>query len=179
MFGRAGRSLLHPFSDRQYDTSANSSPPPCRRKCGMLCHGGMQRSAVRSLARRALGRPVRSSYIPPRAGMGWESCAIKDGYPRARSASAFTRSHDRDVDFPRNASPVILRQSWPPRVGHAGSCATVIRRVISSVFRNVEARFDCAVWIEFAHSGLNKADLPSRTCSLIPLIPVWMMCLLD
>ena len=48
-----------------------------------------------------------------------------------------------------------------------GSNKTPIGRALSSVFWHAAAESGCAIWVEFARSGLNPSDPISRMCTLL------------
>ena len=125
MFGGAGRSLLRPYSERQYDTRENGTPL-CRMRFGTLPHGGRHSSDLRSLALSSLNQPSQFAHIQIPVGRapwdcsvgGWACCDTS--YPRAAAVGSsnggdfqdraviwFDWSRGRNANFRRDASPVI------------------------------------------------------------------------
>ena len=186
-FGRVGRSLLRPFSVRQYDSAASSSTKLPQ---------GLKDVIPWWIAQLGCAKPRMVCTRPTHPVLAYsDACGeghlgaitVLDGMVATHHThvpSWFARAKTGIFELELMACVIGLLAAMAIAPGRPvllccdnmgargtimrGTCGAAIGRMISSVFWNIAAQFECAVWIEFAPSALNSADPPSRSCPLLP-----------
>ena len=188
MFGRTGRALIHPFTARQYEPGARAKAPLSTELKEVIPWWIAQLARTRP---RMVSTRARSPVLvyTDACGEGHIGAAIViDGtryYHLTHVPAWFLRAKVGifELELAACVFGLVLASLYAPgrpvllccdNMGSRGavvrgSCATVIGRMVASVFWNVAAHFPCAVRVDYVPSGLNVADPPSRACECLPV----------
>ena len=187
LFGRDGRSPLHPFSDRQYETTSSSSTSLSKDLDDVIPFWLAQLGGANPRA--VCTRPMRPALVYKDAfGEGnLVAITVLDGAVSPHHTHApprFVRGKTgiselellacalgilADMDITPDRPMLLCCDNLGARGAvMRGSCCAVVGRMLSAAFWNLAAPFGCAAWVEFVPSSLNCAGPPSRTCPLLP-----------
>ena len=185
MFGRYGRVLLQPITNRQYSRSLKNSHPLNTELSEVLPWWVETiRNAIPRTIPSARQRPIVA--YSDAAGCGHIGVVIYvDGIQRTFSSHLpewFTREETGILEFEMCGAfyALCIAATFDPKRTiilccdnegvngslKRGACKTVFARALCSAFWNMAASNGTHVWIEHVKGPLNPADPPSRDCTL-------------